>query len=571
MPVSKLQSLLGVLNGPQLDAVKHDKHTSVIACPGSGKTRVLQTKACYILETAPASVVAAVTFTRDSADEIAHRIADAVSSPPKNRLITGTFHRTMLKQLRAHSPGLRLLSMAEQRSLLARARAAVAPKHSMEECEHALEHMKSSLDPKPRKEWEYLDSAIFERYQHHLVSHDAIDFADIMSLTVRHMANGRIPTLRVSHLLVDEYQDTDGIQAQWIRHHIDAGVWVTVVGDDDQSVYGWRHARGYQGLRAFQEITGAKVVTLDTNYRCYAEILEPAARLIGHNVERMPKQLRAGKGPGGGAEIIRYASEPEEVNGIVSMTADEPDRWALIARTNILLDDYEAALRRAGVPYNRVGSGSMWNSPPIQTFLMLLASLSDGSGIGLEHALTFSGGTESDVDLIRGSKAFDCRGPAPEGLSPIADTFLARLATWRGLEERGNLTALILSAKTYLLPSVHRKKQDFFLKAVDIFSTLKGDLAGRLRTVLSNRESEKDAKGVTLMTMHGSKGLEFERVVVVRVNAGVVPSAKSTDEPEERRLFYVGMTRAKERLVITHIGDALPSPFLAQTGLPLPQ
>ena len=291
------------LNPEQQEVVDHDGHSLVVACPGSGKTRVIVVKIGHILSRSPKSRVCAVTFTRDAANELKKRLIDDIGSEVVNkRTRVGTFHSLAIRQLRACGQIGKVASPAEQQIFVQRALASCEADITYEEAVQTIETVKSSRGPVPEE-----DSPLYQAYAALLKRAQVEDLYDVLKKSLTLMQQGVVPPYPVEYMLVDEFQDTDEIQLAWVLEHVKAGTRVTVVGDDDQSVYSFRRALGYQGMDRFRTATGATLIALGTNYRCRSEILSAAETLICHNQERIAKTLRAARGEGGKVSSQRYS------------------------------------------------------------------------------------------------------------------------------------------------------------------------------------------------------------------------------------------------------------------------
>lgn len=555
------------LNPAQLKAVTWPGHTLAVACPGSGKTRVLTVRTADLLLRSKANSVCAVTFTKDSAVELGHRIAQFVSEDDRRRVISGTFHALALKQLQSARKKIKLLGPGEQRSLIGRAIDASHPQLDFEiACKH-IEHMKSSLTPIAESK---MQEEVYRAYQSLLDHLHAHDFQDLMIQAVLGMRDGSVAPLAVSHLLVDEYQDADFVQHEWVNAHASAGAIITVVGDDDQSLYGWRNALGYQGMRQFQLNHCAELVTLDTNYRSRREILALGEQLILRNEERLPKSLRTHQGPGGQIYSRRFYKREEEMDAMVDEVRESPAQWAIIARTNAILNHVQAALDADGIPYRRVGGANFWNSPAPNALLMLLGSVANGHPLGAEHALHYTGADSSALAQIHRTRGLSAQShdSAPTGNNEV-DDFAGKLRKWRQQSRSGLDDLVVIAATSWLAGRIKGKKNIERLElARRVFERLQGNLEKRVRAIQRRKEDKEQEPGASILTMHASKGLEFDHVWIAGMEADICPHVDNPVIEEERRLFYVGITRARVRLVVSSAsGEGNPSCFLVEVGM----
>ena len=576
------------LNPEQQAVIDHDGHCLVVACPGSGKTRVIIIKIGHILSSSPKSRVCAVTFTRDAANELKKRLLESIPQETvTKRTRVGTFHSLAIRQLRAHGQIGKIASPAEQLLFVQRAIAMCEEDISFEDAVQTIETVKSSRSPVPEE-----DSPLYQAYASLLKRSNIDDLYDVLKKSLLMMQQGVVCPYPVEYMLVDEFQDTDEVQLAWVLEHVKAGTKVTVVGDDDQSVYSFRRALGYQGMDRFRSITDAKLISLGTNYRCRAEILGAAGILIGHNQERIDKALKAHRGKGGEVISMRYSSRPSEADAVVAeiISHIEPmqgdpwfsytvpaGQWAVLARNRRALDCVEEALHAERIKYVRPPSESIWNRPPFVFFISLLRSLQTGAIDGIDQTLHFSGFQQEHLDIVHDLmrpdawRLLDGQLPPLQGFpDDIASTlkdFSTRAAGWRSLLRKGNYNLVILGVAEWFSARIRNEdERELFNTLAGSVCKLKGSLAQRVNTLTLPQSSNEVPSGVSLMTMHGSKGLEFENVWIIAAEEGVIPSPKNNLYDEERRLMYVGMTRAKDKLYLSSRVTAPPSPFVIEAG-----
>lgn len=558
------------LSTEQLEAVMHRGHTLVIAGPGSGKTRTQAEKCRHLLRTFPKDPIVAVTFTRDAAQELRSRILKGFGYTPKN-LNVGTYHVLAIEQLKRAGmmKTKRLLSTSEQKGVLRRAWMPLSNSLSWDEAVGAIDQYKSSLDPVIR---DAPDGWLYRRYQDFLQQHNSLDFSDLLLNAVRGMRDGSVNPLPAKHFLGDEAQDQDELQFEWLEHHIRAGAAATLVGDDDQSIYGFRRAMGYQGMTRFENYYGAKRIVLNTNYRCGHSIVSASDRLIRHNVERMPKNLASYGDHTGLVAYQNYASRKEEAAAVANTVKGEPEAWAVFARTIRMLDVVESALLKSGIPYTRVGAKRMWEKPHLGNMLSILRSIITGETMGFEYLLTWAGINDEDISRLRPvtqDKIQHARNYLPRNSRDIIDNLVQRLDEWvkemANPEPRAGLVTHGVGDWLASVTSNDLLAEDFIL-AADTLAGYSGTLSERIHTTQFQRKNTRH-KGVCLLTLHGAKGLEFPNVFIVGVEEKILPYDQSPVS-EERRLAYVGMTRAKDKLVMsTGMATSTPSRFLVEAGL----
>ena len=572
------------LNGPQRQAVEADGHVLVSACPGAGKTRVLASRAARLLASDPTGRLAAVTFTRDAASELRKRIL-AGRPQDGSRVAAGTFHGLAFQQMRRAGLRIRILSESEYRDVLYRMWEADAPEMAFDEFLELVEQWKSTTAPPPDRG---PGAVAFQKYQEWLVAHHAMDFADILLKAVAGLRAGTLAPLAVRWLLVDESQDMDEVQYAWLKAHAATGVSVTMVADDDQSIYGFRHALGYGGLMRFVADHRARQITLPINYRCAPEILGPSARLISHNADRVTKAIQAAKPSGGAIQVRIFADRAGEAVAVAQAVQACPAEWAVLARTNRLLDAVETECDVAQIPVQRRGGSSFWESHSVASLISLLKSVVDGSWVGLRHALQWCGIKSDDAHLLQDllndapkaqwatllarppaalADALAVAFPPKTPGRRVAWALMAGYADWVDLAAAGRENLVLAGVARFCATGAPERAREPCAWALQALEKMSGSLAARLMVVSQGRRREPEEGAVVLSTLHAAKGLEFPHVWMIAVEEGVLPHLDGTVD-EERRLCYVGMTRAETTLVLSYAGDCgSPSRFLTEAGL----
>lgn len=601
------------LNAKQKLAVACDDHCLVVACPGSGKSKVVVTKVEEILKKQPDAKIVVTTFSREGANELRERLSaprESEGLPPlltpeqMKQVFVSTFHSLALAHLKREKIPVRIAK--DTNEYLIRALEQLGVGLSLEEAIPILQKAKTTPFYKPGND---TDGMIYKAYQGICKRNNVIDFYDIMSLSLELISNGSMPVLNATHMLVDEFQDCDEIQYQYLMAHVKSGtVKVTAVGDDDQAIYAFRNSLGYNGMIRFEEEARAVRVVLDTNYRCRKEILIPAEKLIKLNSSRMDKKLHSAKGPGGSVKVSRYASRDAESNELTkqiietSFNADidffydnreafppsiNGKEWAVLARNNRLLENIDAYLREFSIPTVK-SFKSVFEQMPVTLMLSLLKSVGSKHKTNIELLLQWMGMEKSDISAFyelsdkNYSKVFDrtfTDNLNTETLSKQGSIklkkFINDLNGWvKGASRTDSDRIDTVIASIGLWMSMHSKKnidKDRLGTAMNVLLKIKGTLSERVAFV-SSSSSAKEGEGVQLMTMHGSKGLEFNNVWIIAAEAEVIPStANVVMTPdivdEERRLMYVAMTRAKDNLYISSTSSAPASEFIKEAKL----
>ncbi|CAE6966436.1 ATP-dependent helicase [Paraburkholderia domus] len=564
--------MLDELNPQQREVAQLRQNCVAIACPGAGKTKTIATKAALLLQENTA-MVGAVTFSKDAAIELRERILAVAGKAVKKRLIAGTFHSLAYKQLQR--PGSRPLDIAsdgDRLGLLIRVMQDLGFDGKAEDVIPTIEKIKTNFG---QCDSQSAHGQLYLAYQEALARNGKIDFQDMLRLAVEGMQNGTILPYPFTYLLVDEFQDTDPLQYRWIELHAKAGSIVTVVGDDDQSIYAFREALGYRGMESFIKEFDAKPVVLGSNYRCRSEILAAADRVIRNNVDRIAKVLRAEKGPGGSVLTSRHADEYIEATAAVEALAPllaKGESCAILARTNRILDPLEAVCRSHGVKYYRASGASVLSRPEGALMCNLLEIVERIKETGLDAVLAHLGLRAEQLRSLHASMGAELTQKPraelvelglPEDVATNYREFMKRLAEWRGLCDRKFYSLVLEGVNEWMLKYAKKESAIRTIQATyDVLTRLKGSLAERL-LFLRQQNNEPTPGALILTTMHSSKGLEWEHVWIARSEESVVPDAKST-ETEERRLFYVAMTRARESLMISGTSKNFASRFVTE-------
>ena len=603
--MSEIAKQIESLNSEQKEVALCDDHCLAIAAPGSGKTKTLSVKAARLL--ARGQSVVAVTFTRDAALELRDRIIQLAGQDALPRLLVGTFHSIdllMAFPAKAKSGmGAQILSAgfsrltrqweiikeSNRRSAVMRA---VADAELAIECDEAsgiIEAIKAGY-AKPENDQQ---ETLVKSYSEMLRRHGVIDFQDILLQANRGIKEGLISPLRADHLMIDEFQDTDAIQFEWAMLHAKAGVTLTAVGDDDQSIYGFRRALGYKGMVDFHEGLRATRIVLGMNYRSHGEILKPAAALIAQNQDRMEKDLVAFKGPGGDVLWNRFGTRQDEASMChewVRKALQEGKSVGVLARTNKRLDNVEAMCLSAQTPYYRAEGGSILQTREMAVFVAAMGLLVRNKKQDADEVLAWLKLTEDELKAL--SRAMGNDGLkllektklqnlplSTQSRSKVA-SLIRRVDDWRVILQAGTyfvgsaiLQLLIMSAEDDRSARTLEVVSDVFLKTIDDkLPTLKL-ISDRVRIIedqmsgKSSKEKDKDkGPAVALMTAHGSKGLEWDCVWILGAEEGTFPD-ESASLQEERRLFYVAMTRARQHLRISAAGTKPLSAFVTEAGV----
>lgn len=605
------------LDAEQREAVTHGEGPLlVVAGAGSGKTRVLTYRMAWLMASgrAQAHNLLAVTFTNKAAREMAERVERLLGGPLDGGFV-GTFHRFALQLLRRYPqevglpPRFVVADEDEQRRLLEAVlkELGISPTQlSPRAARAAISRIKNGSEVAMAP-----IQGVLEAYQERLAKAGAVDFDDMLTLAVRLVAEN--PALRqqlrerYTYLLVDEFQDTNPVQMELLWHLGGASPNLTAVGDEDQSIYSFRGAELTHILRFEQTYPGARILTLGTNYRSSEPILKAAAAVIAHNQARRPKVLRSRGGEGEPVRVFAALDEGEEASWVVQDIRRELAAGcaslAVLFRINALSRPFEAELVRWSVPYRVVGGVRFWDRSEVRdalAYLRLLLNPDDELAFLRVMNVPARGlGAVTLERLRQQAHQWGCSVPEASRRNPPTLTPRAREALgqfWHLLE---GLKPLVSGPLGTLLRELLQRSglaaqyqgsdpedqgrlanlDQLVSAAVEAEGRGLG-LAGFLDEVALASDADAEGKGdaVLLSTLHAAKGLEFEVVYLVGLEEGLLPLLRGEElapegEEEERRLLYVGMTRAKRKLVLTYArtrrlhGEARasrPSRFLAE-------
>ena len=613
----KIKKEIARLNPMQREAVLNTNGPLlVLAGAGSGKTRVITMRVAHLIDKGvePAAVLA-VTFTNKAAKEMKVRISSMVGRDGKP--LISTFHSLCLRILRKEIDNLgygrdfTIYDTSDQLALMRNLMQDVRIVDKSFKVESVMERLSKAkngiVTPDDMEESETDDlgavsQTLSGRYQEALKAFNAVDFDDLLILTVRlfkehpRVLDKYRETFK--YMMVDEYQDTNKTQYDLIKLLAGENRNICVVGDDDQSIYKWRGADINNILNFEKDFPGAKIVRLEQNYRSRGNILRAANGVIKNNRKRMGKSLWTERGLGASVRIRRLDdmdAEAEWIADRISLLKYEKklsyDDFAVIYRANILSRPIEEALRRERIPYTVIGGTSYFERREIKdlaAYLKIIANTNDNvsllrianipkRGLGaasLERLSAHAGDSgRSLLDVFKKAETVSGLGDkameAAAGLADLIEHYRELFNKGRAMNEALNSLVRETGYKDYLFdlfktPDVAAKKTanvDMFIESLSHYegSEPSPTLTGFLETMaLTDMDESKDdeAFGVTLISLHSSKGLEFPVVFMAGVEENILPHKKSLHEEggleEERRLFYVGITRAMNELYLTY-------------------
>ena len=609
-----MNDIIDVLNDKQKEAVLSTEGPClVIAGAGSGKTKVLTHKIAYLMQeknVKPWSILA-ITFTNKAANEMKERVENLIGDVAKDMWI-GTFHSICVRILRRYidrigfTSSFIIFDSSDQRTLVKQCLKQLNVDDKMLNDRAVLSEISNAknemLEPDAyklrtnneiRKE---TIAKIYELYQKRLRENNAIDFDDIINYTIRILSENpdvlEYYSNKFEYVLVDEYQDTNKAQFTLVSILAARHGNITVVGDNDQGIYSFRGADITNILNFEKDFPGTKIIKLEQNYRCTQNILDAANAVIKNNETKYEKKLWTENGKGGMITVFRGNDEYDEANFVVEninrlrreeyMTYND---FAVLYRMNSQSRSIEDILRRENVPYKIIGGLKFYERKEIKdtiAYLRLIQNPSDNlsltriinepkRGIGktsLDNVQQIAVQSETSMyDVIKRADEF--------GLNRVfvnSREFVSQIEELRAKKDNIKISDLIKetlnkTGYTKALEDEDTTEAETRLENIEEFLTVAMEFEEQmaensleeflegitLSSDLDNADDQEDT--VTLMTLHSAKGLEFPVVFLVGMEEGIFPGYKSIGEPkeleEERRLCYVGITRAKQNLFIS--------------------
>jgi DNA helicase II / ATP-dependent DNA helicase PcrA len=604
---------LDKLNAPQKKAVTAENGpVLVVAGPGSGKTRVLTQRIAYLIavEGVRPWQILAVTFTNKAAKEMQERVKRLLPDQAIEGIMLGTFHSICARILRREADHLpiasnfvifdsddqerivksviRELNINEKLYRPASVHAAISRAKN--------ELIQADKYPAPTYRDEVV-KRVYTEYQKRLIASNAVDFDDILVYTARLLEE--LPAVRdkyaqrFRHVLVDEFQDTNLAQYALVKQLASHHKNIFCVGDPDQSIYAWRGA-DYRNIQRFeQDFPDAQTILLEQNYRSRQTILDAAMGVINRAQNRKKKQLFSDRGAG---EKVFFYEAPDDyaeaafvVDSIAQLVASrqfEPGDCAVMYRTNAMSRLLEEAFLQARLPYRLVGAQRFYGRREVKdiiAFLRLVHNPADEAGLdriinvpprGIGdktlttlHMVARQNGLQPGlvlIDLARGADS--SYWPSFTGRAALALADMGgMLATWRIAAQTLTIPELFdrivsdINFKEYIDDNSEEGEDRWdnvleLKRLAEEYSTRTMDEFLENIALISDQDTIAEGNVPTLLTLHAAKGLEFGAVFIVGLDDGILPHSRSFDEPEqmeeERRLFYVGITRAKDKLYL---------------------
>ena len=625
--------ILDTLNIEQREAVVYPNGPLlVLSGAGTGKTRVLTARFAYLVEKKGVNpqTIMAVTFTNKAANEIKNRVSNELNLSINSHWI-GTFHAIFSKFLRKHSSkvGLKsnftILDIEDQKKLVKQVISFLKLDNDLSEniilseIQNLKDEIILSNDNKEvlrHSSIKNIDS-IYSLYQERLLEINSVDFGDLLLHSYNILKNN--PEILMSyktfinHILIDEFQDTNVIQYELIKLLLDGEKNIFCVGDDDQSIYAWRGAK-VENILNFPEEFKAPVIRLTKNYRSNNSILSAASEIIGHNKNRLGKNLECANTQLENNKIILqsfYSQEEESLwiaDSISNQISKNEVSFSILVRLTAQMRSIEDKLIKYALPYQIIGGPRFFERKEIKDIIayLKLAHSNDSDlsferiinlprrGIGEQTLnLIIQNARDKKINFLNSSRDLLESNSFPQAVSTKISVFLTLIDKCKDLVNKTNLEDLgifVIEESGYMkmleIEKNTKKKLENetrienlkeLVNAMSEFTNLDEFLehVGLVNENIKNTEKNN----ITLMTLHGAKGLEFDHVFLPGWEEGIFPSARALEEKgqksleEERRLAYVGITRAKTNLYLSYATSrytygvnnfSIPSRFLSE-------
>ena len=595
-----MDDVLTGLNPAQREAAETtNEHCVVLACPGSGKTKTVESKVAHILHSDPKAFVCCTTFSKEGAKEMQQRINNAVPSViRKNRLVVSTFHSLCFRAIAQYKGTPQMVSAGERSYILQSAAAEVGLDTS--DGSDQFSAFSAFVDNSGTYSEEQL--ALFpdsffnglKTYKDALRKIGKCDFSDLLVDTIRLLESRQIQPVPYTHIICDEGQDSDQLMLRWLLAHKSSGALITAMLDDDQTLYSFRNSMGVEFCRELETVLGAKRIINGTNYRSNSEITAISSRFIANNDDRIPKAMESHKGPGGEVKFFHTHDQHATKALLSKLTAQSPSSAFILCRRNADCMDVSMMLSDQGIPHTAPGGASWLERPIVITYIEFLRNLATKAGFGLEMLL---GLMSIPKELYHQSECD--RFPLQvmhlpmvrAGLSNTADKLSNRLCdltlrveSWFEAIDEGRQRRAITSFNSWFIASTQHLKDAHLAEAISsIVSDIPGSIDEKLRRLDRMSGPSDDPHGVSIMTAHSSKGLQRDRVIIWNARDEIFPSVPKENDlsniqafiEEERRIFYVAMTRAERSCCVIYQSNKIgvrttkytPSAFLREIGV----
>ena len=622
-----MEKIFEKLNESQTAAVKQTEGpVLILAGAGSGKTTTVVSRLAYLIEGIgiPASNTLTLTFTNKAAKEMRERSSSMMknlSFPP----LLCTFHKFGLLFLKFNIHLLNrqnnfvVIDTDDKKRIIKKINSEIPTPLIASEISR---YKNSLLNPEDAyKQAEYFNyqqiAKIYEEYETYLLENNLVDFDDLIALTYRLLDENedltRATSEKYRYIMVDEYQDTNELQLKLLQKLCSAHNNLCVVGDDDQSIYGWRGAHIRNIMEFDQDFNGTSVFKLEENYRSREPILKVANSLIEHNRSRLGKKLIPTRGSGEDVTILNSNDENEEARKIASKVAKLLDSGvkaediAVLYRVNVLSRSIEEGLNRAGIAYKLVGGLRFYDRAEIKdliSYIRVITNFHDDfsfkrivnkpkRGLGKASVdkieLAAHANESSIFDYIEKISLSDLEILVKNKNAKTLKKFVKDIQSVAKVVAESTYNFIDVLEETFHLKNIYAGMPDEAEKILnmDEFYGLFRDFVKNSpeasldeflnELTLQSEQDQVEGESIYMMSIHASKGLEFDHIFIIGMEEGFLPLiGDGSDLEEERRLGYVSFTRAKETLTLSHVGsrfykgrrsDLQKSRFFNEAGL----
>ncbi len=599
-----MEKIFESLNDAQADAVRTiDGPLLILAGAGSGKTKTITSRLAFLLDAVgvPPSQTLTLTFTNKAAKEMRERALSMIkptSYPP----LLCTFHKFGLLFLKFHihllgrENNFVVIDTDDKKRILKKINADLPTALVASEISRYKNSLISPGEAYAQAELKnYKQIAkVYEEYENYLLENNLVDFDDLLALTYRLLEENPELAAQTSdkyrYIMIDEYQDTNELQLKLLQKLCMNHNNLCVVGDDDQSIYGWRGAHVRNILEFDQDFPEVKMVKLEHNYRSRAPILKVANALIEHNRGRLGKTLQATRGDGKEVVTLSSGDENEEAKKIASEIKEliekgiNPQEIAVLYRINALSRSLEEGLNRAGIPYKLVGGLRFYDRAEVKdliSYLRVITNVHDNFSIkriinkpkrGLGKAtiekleLASMQAELSMFEFIDKNSAAALEALVRKKNAQVLKGFVKQIKNLHEVAEHATYDFIDALEETFSIKDIYRGQPDESerIQNIDEFYGLFRDFVKQNpeatldeflnEQTLQSEQDQVEGDSIYIMSIHASKGLEFDHLFIIGLEEGFLPLiGDGSDIEEERRLGYVSFTRARESLTLSHV------------------
>ncbi|MDD2652442.1 MAG: 3'-5' exonuclease [Sulfurimonas sp.] len=622
-----MEKIFEKLNESQASAVKQSEGpVLILAGAGSGKTTTIVSRLAYLVGVLgiPASNTLTLTFTNKAAKEMRERAFHLMQNPSSPPLLC-TFHKFGLLFLKFHIHLLKrqnnfvVIDTDDKKRIIKKINSEIATQLIASEISRYKNSLMSPDDAYKQAEFfNYQQIAkIYEEYENYLLENNLVDFDDLLALTFKLLDENpelaRTTSQKYQYIMVDEYQDTNELQLKLLQKLCSVHNNICVVGDDDQSIYGWRGAHIRNIMEFDQDFQNTAVFKLEENYRSREPILKVANALIEHNRSRLGKKLISTRGGGEDITILNSSDENEEARKIAQKITKLLDSGvkaqdiAVLYRVNVLSRSIEEGLNRARIAYKLVGGLRFYDRAEVKdliSYIRVITNVHDDFSLkrilnkpkrGLGKAsvdkleLAAHAAQLSVFEYIKSSSLSDLEGLVKSKNAKTLKKFIQDIQDIAKLADESTYSFIDTLEDTFHLKEIYAGMPDEAERILNmdefyglfrefVKNTPEASLDEFLNELtLQSEQDQVEGESIYMMSIHASKGLEFNHIFIIGLEEGFLPLiGDGSDLEEERRLGYVAFTRAKETLTLSHVdsrfykgrrSDLQKSRFFNEAGL----